>query len=72
MEIKYGNKIIEIDETDNSVSIGGTILPEWVVDSTFDDNQEGTILGVHNIKTNEFIFTDGTTKKVTDEDNIKI
>lgn len=72
MEIKYGNKIIEINDTDNSVSIGGTIAPDWVVDSTFDDNQEGTVLGVHNTKTNEFIFTDGTAKKVVNEDNIKI
>jgi len=72
MQIKYGNKLIEIDETNNSVSIGGMISPEWVVDSTFDDGEEGTILGVHNTKTNEMVFKDGTTKKVTDEDNIKI
>jgi len=72
MEIKYGNKLIEIDDDNNSVSISGTIAPEWVVDSTFDDDQEGTVLGVHNTKTGEFIFTDGTTKKITNEDNIEI
>jgi len=72
MEIKYGNKIIEINDEDNLVSIAGNIMPEWVVDSTMDNNQEGEVLGVHNTKTGEIVLKDGTVKKVTKEDDIKI